>query len=104
MSELGEGDCAVQCWICPKCNDDHAQNGECKTLDLWWVYSNLTHYREQMEQDKPELNRRIRKLIDLVRKKDKILELIETNDDAYRPGYSPELYARNALAFTEQLK
>lgn len=46
----------------------------------------------------------VRSLIHLIRKKDEYLELIESNDDAYRPGYSSESYARAARKLTENLE
>lgn len=45
-----------------------------KILNDWEAYSNLRHYRDQMEQDKHELNRRIRRLIKALRISKEALE------------------------------
>lgn len=107
MSELGEGDCAFQTWICPKCHDDHSQSARCKTIDLWESYSNLTHYREQMEQDKPELNRRIKVLIELIREKDEALEYARVLLDRHIGPVTDNKHncpILKALALTKELK
>jgi hypothetical protein len=35
VDEIGEGDCSIQCWICPFCFDDHGYDKtDCKPVNL----------------------------------------------------------------------
>lgn len=123
MSDIGEGYSVIQCWICPKCNDDHAQNRPCKTLDLWEAEAKGSHGDQIIQTILAIHDRRILALIELVRKKDEALkfygvfeswdadkficmssagrnDLDETSYSRFTPGKK----AREAIALTEELK
>lgn len=112
MSDIGEGDLAIQCWICPECHDDHAQNRECKTIDQWEAeakdnlkFINGTDYEQVWAKDAET----ILALIDLVRKKDRELRfaagLISTHSEfeQLHPEEVLQLIEKEVLALTEEL-
>lgn len=116
MSDIGEGDCAVQCWICPKCFEDHLQNRECKKIDLWEVVATngiLLKEGSDEEQVYAERCEEILALIDLVRKKDEALraahetihyEFCSSDEVGKTVHWDTCLQTQKALALTKELK
>lgn len=101
----------AQCWICPKCHDDHSPKGKCKTIDQWEVEArtkdiSFDHKLKEFTEISAD-RKRILALIDLIRMKDKVLiSLIDSADrnHEFKTVTVGASFLKELVQLTEKLK